>query len=105
MLPLTAEQAAALLTRISKDWVLTDGAHAILLGGEPFREDLVMWWNFVARSHEEIDAARAAWESHDGSRFADVPGHAPDERIPAPVLPNVRLRPRGNHHDHARSDT
>jgi quercetin 2,3-dioxygenase len=72
------------------------GAHALLLGGEPFREDLVMWWNFVGRSHEEIDAARAAWESHDVERFADIAGHTIDERIPAPVLPNVRLRPRAH---------
>ncbi|MFD0585556.1 pirin family protein [Dactylosporangium darangshiense] len=32
-----------------------------LLGGVPFTEDLVMWWNFVARSHEEIVEAREDW--------------------------------------------
>jgi redox-sensitive bicupin YhaK (pirin superfamily) len=66
-------------------------ARAVLLGGEPFPDDLVMWWNFVGRSHEEIAAARADWE--DGDRFGTVPGHG-GERIPAPVLPAVRLRPR-----------
>ena len=30
----------------------------LLLGGEPFEEPLVMWWNFVGRSHEEVAAAR-----------------------------------------------
>ncbi|WP_019932670.1 pirin family protein [Nocardia sp. BMG111209] len=70
------------------------GAHAVLIGGEPFAEDLVMWWNFVARSHDEIEAARTAWEQHDTTRFGDVPGHPADRRIPAPPLPNLRLRPR-----------
>jgi quercetin 2,3-dioxygenase len=70
------------------------GARAVLLGGEPFREELVMWWNFVGRSHEEIDAARTDWENRNTDRFPDIPGHAVEDRIPAPVLPNVRLRPR-----------
>jgi redox-sensitive bicupin YhaK (pirin superfamily) len=67
------------------------GARTMLLGGEPFPDELVMWWNFVGRSHEEIAAARAGWE--DGDRFGRVPSHG-DDRIPAPELPGVRLRPR-----------
>lgn len=70
-------------------------ARAILLGGEPFADELVMWWNFVGRSHEEIAAARADWEH--GDRFGKIAGHG-DERIPAPELPGVRLRPRGRRH-------
>ena len=38
----------------------------ILLGGEPFDEQIVMWWNYVARNHDEIVAAREAWDSRDG---------------------------------------
>ncbi|MFD4439133.1 pirin family protein [Nocardia sp. NPDC058519] len=72
----------------------SDGAHFALVGGEPFAEELVMWWNFVARSHEEIVDARAAWEARDTSRFPTVVGHSPDERIPAPPLPPLRLKPR-----------
>jgi redox-sensitive bicupin YhaK (pirin superfamily) len=68
------------------------GARLILLGGEPFKDDLVMWWNFVGRDHEEIVAARAEWERH-GERFGHVPGHG-NERVPAPPLPAVRLKPR-----------
>ncbi|NKQ54623.1 pirin family protein [Amycolatopsis sp. K13G38] len=68
-------------------------ARAVLLGGEPFPEELVMWWNFVGRSHEEIAAARERWE--DGG-FGVVAGHG-GERIPAPALPGVRLRPRARH--------
>ncbi|MDQ1130157.1 pirin family protein [Microbacterium sp. SORGH_AS_0888] len=63
-----------------------------LLGGEPFEDDIVMWWNFVGRSHDEILAARDEWEA--GSpRFGHVVGHG-DERIPAPPLPHVRLTRR-----------
>lgn len=66
---------------------------AILLGGEPFPGELVMWWNLVGRDHDEIAAARADWENR-SPRFGRVAGHG-DERIPAPPLPGVRLRPRG----------
>jgi redox-sensitive bicupin YhaK (pirin superfamily) len=67
-------------------------AEIMLLGGEPFAEQLVMWWNFVGRSHEEIAEAREAWMT--GDRFGEVHGFdgAP---IPAPELPGLRLKPRG----------
>lgn len=44
---------------------------AILLGGVPFEETLVMWWNFVARSRAEISDAYESWLKHD-ERFGDV---------------------------------
>jgi redox-sensitive bicupin YhaK (pirin superfamily) len=71
------------------------GAHVMLLGGEPFEEDIVMWWNFVGRTHEDIVAARGDWESRNLGRFPDIPGYSPDDRIPAPPLPGVHLKPRG----------
>jgi hypothetical protein len=63
----------------------------LLVGGEPFDESLVMWWNFVGRSAEEIIEVRLAWE--DGRGFGEVVGAAAD-RVPAPALPAGRLRPR-----------
>ncbi|WP_256728927.1 pirin family protein [Microbacterium oleivorans] len=63
-----------------------------LLGGEPFGDEIVMWWNFVGRSHDEIEVARDDWEAA-SDRFGHVVGHG-DERIPAPPLPHVRLTPR-----------
>src|SRR4051794_9340879 len=48
-------------------------AKVLLLGGEPFEERLVMWWNFVARDHDEIVEMRADWESHT-PRFGEVHG-------------------------------
>jgi redox-sensitive bicupin YhaK (pirin superfamily) len=79
--------------RSSLDIAAPVDTRAILLGGTPFPDDLVMWWNFVGRSHEEIAAARADWESMDGQRFGPVLG-SNGERIPAPPLPTVRLLPR-----------
>ncbi|AEI12191.1 pirin family protein [Cellulomonas gilvus] len=76
------------------DLVAADDARVLLIGGEPFEHDLVMWWNFVGRDHAEVVRARADWESPaSADRFGVVPGHG-DERIPAPDLPNVHLRPR-----------
>ncbi|MEC4020760.1 pirin family protein [Streptomyces sp. H27-D2] len=64
----------------------------MLLGGEPFAEKIVMWWNFVGRSGDEIAAAREEWMS--GTGFGAVHGYdgAP---LPAPALPPVPLKPRG----------
>jgi redox-sensitive bicupin YhaK (pirin superfamily) len=63
----------------------------LLLGGEPFGERLVMWWNFVGRSHEEIVAMRSDWAQRRG--FDPVRGFDGDA-LPAPSLPGVRLKPR-----------
>ncbi|MEI2778051.1 MAG: CHAD domain-containing protein [Tetrasphaera sp.] len=72
-----------------------DGARVLLLGGEPFEEEIVMWWNFVGRSHDDIVKFREAWESREG-RFGVVEGYDGEiTRIPVPELPRVRLRPRG----------
>ena len=64
----------------------------LLLGGEPFMEPLVMWWNFIGRDHDEIVAARDDWQNQT-RRFGHVDGHG-GQIIPAPPLPQVRLRPR-----------
>jgi redox-sensitive bicupin YhaK (pirin superfamily) len=46
------------------------GTTALLLGGEPFGETVLMWWNFVARTRDEIAEARDAWLRDGG--FADA---------------------------------
>lgn len=65
-----------------------NGARFLLLGGVPFPETVLMWWNFVARTPEEIAAARAEWE--EGTRFGEVRGYA-GPRLHAPSL--SRLAP------------
>jgi redox-sensitive bicupin YhaK (pirin superfamily) len=69
-------------------------ARLILLGGPPFGEALLMWWNFVGRSHDEIVAYRQAWQ--DGAdRFGAVTGYqGAVPRLPAPAMPGTRLKPR-----------
>jgi len=69
-------------------------ARLFLLGGEPFDEPLVMWWNFVGRSHEDIAQAREDWMS--GLRFGTVAGCV-DSPLPAPAMPTVRLKARDRH--------
>ena len=66
----------------------TSGARLLLIGGVPFPETILMWWNFVARTPDEIREARNDWEAH--RRFGDVPAYR-GARIPAPAL--VRLAP------------
>ncbi len=71
-----------------------DPARVMLLGGVPFEEPIVMWWNFVGRSHEEIASFREQWEAG-SDRFGAVTGYAGATRhLPAPPLPNARIRPR-----------
>jgi quercetin 2,3-dioxygenase len=73
-------------------------ARLILLGGEPLGEQIVMWWNFIGRSHDEIVAYRNAWMTDviagtDGAgRFGHTDYDGP--ALPAPELPTVRLKPR-----------
>ena len=85
---------------------------ALLIGGEPFGEQILMWWNFIGRTHDEVVAFREQWMrevvagENDHGRFGHVDGYegggrgspgleaAPARALPAPELPNVRLRPR-----------
>lgn len=60
-----------------------DGGRLLLIGGPPFPETILMWWNFVARTPEEIAEARADWEGQ--RRFGEVRVyHGP--RLAAPSL-------------------
>jgi len=69
-------------------------ARVMLLGGEPFDEPLVMWWNFVGRSHDEIVELRQQWQA-ESDRFGRVEGYGGfPQHLPAPPLPNARIRPR-----------
>ena len=81
------------------------GARVILLGGVPFGEEIVMWWNFVGRDHDEIVEFRRRYQAELGFEaedprdagkpplFGEFPEGQPTP-IPAPVLPLTRLRSR-----------
>ena len=55
-----------------------------------------MWWNFVGRDHDEVEASREEWQrAVDGAetRFGQVAAYD-GAALPAPALPGTRLRPR-----------
>lgn len=62
---------------------------AFLFGGKPMGEEVLLWWNFVARSTDEMQNARADWEAH-SPRFGEVKGYD-GPRLTAPEL-NGRLK-------------
>lgn len=64
-------------------------ARLILIGGEPFDEAIVMWWNFVARTSEELARATSDWNAH--RHFTEVA--SPLARIAAPDMKGVNIRP------------
>ncbi len=100
-----ARAAMAYLPPGTRTLSLTAGAtpaRLVLLGGEPLDEQLIMWWNFIGRTHEEVLAFRQQWQDEvnafaDGrpptTRFGRVAGY-PGKPLPAPEMPAVRLRPR-----------
>jgi redox-sensitive bicupin YhaK (pirin superfamily) len=74
-------------------------ARMILIGGEPLNEQIVMWWNFIGRTHDEIVEYRSRWQSEvvSGGTNAGHYGvvHGFDgPPLPAPPMPTVRLKPR-----------
>src|SRR5699024_7048313 len=85
----------------------------MLIGGEPLDEDIVMWWNFVGRSHDEIGLWRERYQTEMGFEVGADPsrvvgpvysagtlfphaGAYPSDQPrprPAPELPPVAMRP------------
>ncbi len=63
-------------------------ARVMVLGGQPLGETVKMWWNFVARTQDEITDAWHDWQSRNDDRFGTVPSHLP--RIDAPTPPWIR---------------
>jgi len=82
-----------------------EGSRVVLLGGVPLGEQIVMWWNFVGRDHDEIAEFRRRYQAELGFEPADprdagkpalfgaFPAGTP-RPLPAPPMPTSRLRPR-----------
>jgi len=60
---------------------LLEGSRVLLLGGQPFPEEILMWWNFVARNRSELEQAYVSWSTA-SDRFGPVASTL--ERIEAP---------------------
>ncbi len=69
------------------------GARVLLIGGAPFGETILMWWNFVARTPDEIRDARDDWESH--RRFGEVTAYE-GPRLSAPDVLRLATPPPAN---------
>ncbi len=63
----------------------TEQSRLLLIGGAPFGEEILMWWNFVGRSRQELERAVTDWNAGD-ARFGTVHGY-PGERLMAPLPP------------------
>ena len=84
-----------------------DLSHLLLIGGRPLGEEIVMWWNFVGRDHDEVVQAREDWMAqitdNDGTitdssqiydgRFGIVVDDT-EPPVPAPPMPHATLKPR-----------
>ncbi|GHD65808.1 pirin family protein [Jeongeupia chitinilytica] len=69
--------------------VETDAATRILIvGGEPFKSERILYWNFVGRNGADIREATDEWNAGD-ARFGEVHGYDGD-RLPAPAVPKLR---------------
>ena len=53
----------------------------LLIGGVPFPEPVMMFWNFVGRTRDELASAASSWNADDG-RFGTVA--SPLDRIASP---------------------
>ena len=83
--PLEVGRVAIVAPATSSVVVANDGpARLLLLGGTPFPEPLVMWWNYVARSRGEVVDAHRSWTADDG-RFARVDSALPPIHVDGPA--------------------
>jgi redox-sensitive bicupin YhaK (pirin superfamily) len=65
-------------------------ARIMLVGGVPFGEDILLWWNFVARNAQEMEEAARDWNT--GQRFGAV-HRSPSPPLSAPEVTGLHLRP------------
>ena len=75
-------------------------AGIVLVGGEPLGESVLMWWNFVARTKDELTHASRDW--NDGAEYlGDVRGYD-GPRLVAPMPPWATRHPGDADHASAR---
>ena len=77
-------------------------SRVLVIGGEPLGESIVMWWNFIGRTHEEIMVFQRQWNAENRAHSTDAADHPvfgwpngeAQEPILAPELPPVHLKAR-----------
>ncbi|MFI7965987.1 pirin family protein, partial [Acinetobacter baumannii] len=84
---LTADNMVVLDTGLNEIEIeVKKGNRVLLIGGEPFETPILLWWNFVARTMDDLKEAREQWVNHD-VRFGEIPDYV-GARLEAPVLPD-----------------
>lgn len=63
----------------------------LMIGGEPFKEDILLWWNFVARTQAEVEQARHDWEAK-SPRFGSITDPDAGAWLIAPSLEGIHLK-------------
>lgn len=75
------------------DVALAEDSQVLLIGGEPFAEEVLLWWNFVARDPEEVEAAMADWQA--GRHFVrEIGSPTPPLEVPERLLGSLRPKRR-----------
>ncbi len=74
--------------RAAVDIQCDEATQLLLVGGAPFGEEILVWWNFVARTPEEIRTASDDWNA---GAFKEVPGTALAP-LNAPPIEGLRLK-------------
>lgn len=72
--------------RTTAELQLSPNARILIIGGLPFKEEVLIWWNFVGRSKDEIMQATHEWNNQ-AERFGTVEGY-PGQRLMAPEMPS-----------------
>ncbi len=70
--------------RLQVELALEPGTRVLLMGGEPFGDSILLWWNFVGHNKAEIIEAQRQWEAGD-PRFGEVPGFDGQRLMPPPI--------------------
>ncbi|WP_151961631.1 pirin family protein [Acinetobacter bereziniae] len=69
---------------------LPKGSRLLLIGGEPFESPILLWWNLVGRTQEDLKTATEQWINQD-ARFGTIPDYD-GPRLEAPAFPD-KMRP------------
>ncbi len=71
----------------------SEPARAFLLGGVPFDEPIVMWWNYVARTRDEVVDAHRDWAARSDRFPVPASALAPIDVGPPPWAPGESPSP------------
>lgn len=63
---------------------LSQDARVLLIGGEPLDDEILIWWNFVGHSKQEIAKAQRDWEMA-SERFGEITSYRGKRMMPPPL--------------------